>query len=61
MTDDQILELASQHFLCLDETYTDKNNKEWFTVTEDLLKFARIMYEEGYDDGCFKQLEGRDL
>ena len=54
MTDEQILELAENHFSFIAE-YTASG---WIADTEDLLKFARAIYEEGYDDGCFQATGG---
>jgi hypothetical protein len=50
MTDEQILELAEQHFSFIAE-YTASG---WIADTEDLLKFARELYNEGYVDGYNK-------
>jgi hypothetical protein len=54
MTDEQILELAEKHFSFITE-YTATG---WIADTEDLLKFARDIrqdgYSEGYDDGMFQ-------
>ena len=51
MTDEQILKLAEQHFSFITE-YTATG---WIADTEDLLKFARVIYTEGfkvgYDEG----------
>lgn len=47
MTDEQILEFAEQHFSFITE-YTATG---WIADTEDLLKFAQLIYEEGYDKG----------
>jgi hypothetical protein len=51
MTNEQILELAEKHFSFIAE-YTASG---WIADTEDLLKFARVIYTEGfkvgYDEG----------
>lgn len=47
MTDEEILEFAEQHFSFITE-YTATG---WIADTEDLLKFAQLIYEEGYDKG----------
>ena len=49
MTNEQILELVERHF---------DYQGGWIANTEDLLKFARAIYEEGYDDGCFQATGG---
>jgi hypothetical protein len=44
ITDEQILELAEKHFSFI--------ATDWFADdSEGLLKFARAIYEEGYDKG----------
>ncbi|MFZ9741496.1 MAG: hypothetical protein ACO3CQ_06350, partial [Candidatus Nanopelagicaceae bacterium] len=48
MTEEQILELASQHLYC------NVSVVEWSGKSEDILNFARAIYEEGYDDGCYR-------
>ena len=51
MTDEEILELAEQHF---------DYQGGWIAYSkEDLLKFAQLMYEEGYDQGCFEATGGQ--
>jgi hypothetical protein len=47
MTNEQILELAEKHFSFIAE-YTASG---WIADTEDLLKFARELYDEGYTKG----------
>lgn len=54
MTDEQILELA--------ETcgFTDANvygDTYWECWEEELLKFARTIYQNGYDDGAVENAE----
>jgi hypothetical protein len=52
MTDEQILKLAKT---CEFDEFPDD-----ITATkEQLLKFARAMYEEGYDQGCFEATGGQ--
>ena len=50
MTNEQILELAKKHFSFIAE-YTACG---WIADTEDILKFARELYNEGYVDGYNK-------
>jgi hypothetical protein len=52
MTDEQILELA--------ETYGIGVNKYKICICwkDELLKFAKAIYEEGYDDGCLQATGG---
>ena len=50
MTNEQILELAEKHFSFIAE-YTASG---WIADTEDLLKFARELYNGGYFDGYNK-------
>jgi hypothetical protein len=51
MTDNEILELAVDYF----------DNQEGMVLgtPSQLLKFARAIYEEGYDDGCFQANGGQ--
>lgn len=54
MTEKQILELAQEHLEAFD--FDGGADCAWsdFTATRDqILTFARAIYEEGYDDGCF--------
>jgi len=53
ITNEQILELASEHLYC------NVSVVEWSGKSEDILKFARAIYEEGYDDGCFQATGGQ--
>lgn len=46
MTDEQIIKIAEEHFSFVTE-YTICG---WVADTEDLLKFARAIYEKGGDD-----------
>jgi hypothetical protein len=45
MTEEQILELAGDHFCC------NVSVMEYSGRKEDLLKFARELYDEGYTKG----------
>lgn len=65
MTNEQIFELA---FACgfSKETLTDKSMYDfdaWISTPEELLKFALLIhengYEQGYDDGCFQATGGQ--
>jgi hypothetical protein len=47
MTNEQILELAEKHFSFIAE-YTASG---WIADTEDLLKFALAIHEDGYNKG----------
>jgi hypothetical protein len=47
MTNEQILELAEKHFNFITE-YTASG---WIADTEDLLKFALAIHEDGYNKG----------
>lgn len=51
MTDEQILQLAKT---C---GYDDLHGRRFWV--DQLLKFARVMYEEGYDQGCFEATGGQ--
>ena len=42
MTNEQMIEIAEQHF---------DYQGGWIANTEDLLKFARELYDEGYSKG----------
>ena len=55
ITDEQILQIAREHLYVL----TSVN--EWCGEDEDILKFARAMYEEGYDDGCYQATNSTGL
>lgn len=54
MTDEQILELAEQHFSFITE-YTATG---WIADTEDLLRFARVMYNKGQEEEIRRQKTG---
>jgi len=51
MTDEQILELASQYLRYFEDSW---RGTEWSGTPEQLLKFARELYNEGYVDGYNK-------
>jgi hypothetical protein len=51
MTDEQILELASQHLRFFEDGY---RGTEWSGTPEQLLKFALLIYEDGYNKGYNK-------
>jgi len=45
ITDEQILEIASQHLYC------NISVVEWSGKSEDILNFARAIHQMGYDEG----------
>jgi hypothetical protein len=60
MTNEQILKLAET---CGFEEFIGERDDEtdgvYYQFWEDqLLKFAEAIYEEGYDDGCFRATGG---
>jgi hypothetical protein len=60
ITDEKILELASISGI-FSETLLDKYDCEYDAYVlspEDFIKFARVIYEEGYNDGCFRATGG---
>jgi hypothetical protein len=60
MTEEQLLEFTSTLGIGI-ETLTDKHGYDFDAYVlspEQLLKFARAMYKEGYDDGCFQATGG---
>ena len=59
MTAEQILELVKEHFT---EEWCEEDGCGWteFAGKPDaFLKFAQLMYEEGYDQGCFEATGGQ--
>lgn len=53
MTDTQILDM-------LDKYFQSPNNSGWdFSNGDKILEFARAMYEEGYDQGCYEATGGQ--
>ena len=60
ITDETVLELASISGI-FSETLLDKYDCEYDAYVlspGDFIKFARVIYEEGYDDGCFRATGG---
>jgi hypothetical protein len=56
MTNEQIFKLMEEHFhLC---PIHDSSCIEWVGKESAFLKFAEAIYEEGYDDGCFRATGG---
>jgi hypothetical protein len=55
MTDKQILELAEKHFSFITE-YTASG---WIADSEDIVKFAKAMYEKGRQDESELYVDGR--
>lgn len=53
ITYDRIMRIASAH---LDKGgyFGDLERSDWAATDEHLLKFARAIYLEGYDDGCYE-------
>ena len=51
MTAEQIFEIANQYFNFI--------GGEWVTDDTGLLEFAREVYKEGYDQGCFEATGGQ--
>jgi uncharacterized protein (DUF934 family) len=56
MTEDQILELAKT---CGFDSFTPEEKVCWECWEDQLLKFAKVMYEEGYDQGCYEATGGQ--
>lgn len=58
MTNEQILELVKEHF---EEggIQDDGSCTEYYGDIGAFLKFAQLMYEEGYDQGCFEATGGQ--
>jgi hypothetical protein len=48
MTEEEILQLAENHLIF------EKHNDVWKTDTLQLLKFARVIYTEGFNDAIKK-------
>jgi hypothetical protein len=55
MTNPEILKLAKT---CGFDDFTGEEENYWECGEQQLLKFARAIYEEGYDDGCFRATGG---
>ena len=55
MTNEQILELAKT---CEFDDFSPEEGVYWECWEEQLIEFARAIYEEGYDDGCFQATGG---
>ena len=56
ITNEKILEIASQHLRC------NMSVEEWSGKSEDILNFALALYEEGYDDGYSRGYgDGEDI
>jgi hypothetical protein len=57
MTDEQIFELVKEHFV---EEEVDDDGYCWIEFAgkpDAFLKFARTIYQNGYDDGAFENSE----
>jgi hypothetical protein len=63
MTEEQIIELAKtcecEAFAVIQERNDERDGVCYQFWEEQLLKFARAIYEEGYDDGCFQATGGQ--
>jgi hypothetical protein len=55
ITNEQILELASEHLYCS----IDMSVVEWSGKSEDILKFALKIHEMGYNEGYDEGWESR--
>ena len=58
MTEDEILELVRFHFQ-EGGVRDDGSSSEYYGTAKDFIVFARAIYEEGYDDGCFQATGGQ--
>lgn len=58
MTDEKILELVKEHFE-KGGIQDDGSCYEYYGETDVFVKFAQLMYEEGYDQGCFEATGGQ--
>lgn len=58
MTNEQILTLVKEHFE-VGGIRDDGSFSEYYGKPDAFLKFARAMYEEGYDEGCFQATGGQ--
>ena len=58
MTEAQIIALVQEHFTEGD-IHDDGSCSEWYGNTDAFLKFARAIYQEGYDQGCFEATGGQ--
>lgn len=60
MTEEQILELAREHLEHFDfDSGADCAWSDFAASKEQLIEFARAIYEEGYDNGCFQSTGGQ--
>jgi hypothetical protein len=57
MTDPEILTLVKEYFE-VGGIRDDGSPSEYYGTPDAFLKFARAMYEEGYDQGCFEATGG---
>ena len=57
MTKEQILELVKEHFQ-EGGVRDDGSCAEYYGDPDAFLKFAEAIYEECYDDGCFRATGG---
>ena len=58
MTDEQILQLAKKHLEVLISDDEDGEHPTDFAATyNQIMKFARTIYQNGYDDGAVENAE----
>ena len=57
MTNEQILQLVKEHFQ-EGGVRDDGSCAEYYGDPDAFVKFAEVIYEEGYDDGCFRATGG---
>ena len=58
MTTEEILQMVKEYFN-KGGIQDDGSCNEWYGYTDAFLKFAQLMYEEGYDQGCFEATGGQ--
>lgn len=61
MTDEQIISLAENYLevLISEDNGSGDRPTDFAATSEQLLEFARAIYEEGYDQGCFEATGGQ--
>ena len=60
MTEEQIVKLALKYFLPYDEVDGNGEDLQWWGKNEDILKFAKEMYNKGYYSGYDKGYSDKD-
>ena len=58
MTDEQIIALVKEYFE-VSGIRDDASSSEYYGTPDAFLKFARAIYKEGYDQGCFEATGGQ--